>query len=168
MNSIFSVHFLIETALYLIFAVPLSVMDVRRFRISLIYTFTGCAAFLAFRLSGNFSSSDGFQIWKAVKMLELCGASLLSSVVILYAARIFSGNGLGKGDIIFGAFTSFYCLFWTNIAGIVFSAVSGLLFYLLLAVFKRKDDEKILRPVFAVPFVPFITFGAVLARIFFG
>lgn len=157
----FSVQFLIETAAFLVFALPLSIMDIRKFRISLVFTFVGTAVFLAYRL---FFPSLDFS-----HRLEVIISSVLSSLIILGATRVFSAGGLGKGDIIFGIFTSLYCPFWKNLAGLLFAALIGLLIFLSLAVVdKIRKNSKILHPLFAFPFVPFITAGAVLARIMFN
>lgn len=156
----FSVQFLTETALFLIFAFPLCVMDIRKFRISLWFTLAGTAVFLIYRL---FFPSLDFP-----HRLEAVISSVLSSLLVLVATRVFSAGGLGKGDIIFGIFTSLYCPFWKNLAGLLFAALIGLLIFLSLAVVdKIRKNSKILHPVFAFPFVPFITAGAILARIFF-
>lgn len=158
----FSKIFLIETFLFLIFAVPLSVMDVKKLRISLFYTFLGIAAFFAFRIfyfsAGNFF----FQ-------LKFCAVSVISAALVLFFTRVFSGGGLGVGDIIFGIFSAVYCVaWWKNLAGLLFAALLGVLFYLFLAVVSKIRKNEFLHPVFAIPFVPFISAGAVLARIFFG
>lgn len=163
----FENKFLAETALFLLFAVPLSVMDIRKFRISLVLTFSGIAAFAAYRLllAGFLFPESGFAFKKELLHLIL---SLATSFLAFFMARVFSGNGLGKGDVIFGILTAEYCLFWVNLAGIFLSAVLGILFYLGLAVRDRFMKKNwISRPVFAIPFIPFITAGALLARILF-
>lgn len=157
----FSVNFLIETAVFLIFAVPLSVMDIKSYRISLLYDFLGTAVFLCIRL---FLPQASFS-----RRLEIIISSVLSSLIVLGLTRVFSAGGLGKGDIIFGLFASLYCTFWKNLAGLVFAALLGVLTYLFFAVLdKIKKNKRILRPVFAIPFVPYISAGAVLARIMFN
>lgn len=157
----FSKIFLIETFLFLIFAVPLSIMDVKKFRISLFCTFLGIAAFFAFRIF-YFPAGDFFF------QLRSCAVSVFSAALVLFLTRIFSGGGLGFGDIIFGIFSAVYCVvWWKNLAGLLFSALLGVLFYLFLAVFYKIRKNEFLHPVFAIPFVPFISAGAVLSRIFF-
>lgn len=154
-------NFLIETAIFLIFAVPLSVADVRTFRIPLAPLFAGIAAFLALRLffpPGNY-----------VYKIEILASSVISSFIVLAATRVLSGGGLGKGDIFFGIFASLYCSWWKNLAGLLFAALLGILAFLFLSVLdKARKDKRILHPFFAVPFVPFISAGAVLSRLFFG
>lgn len=157
----FSNRFLIETALFLIFAVPISFSDIKSFRIPLVYTFTGIVFFLAFRIF--------FVPGAIVPKIEEIAASVASSVIVLFATRIFSGGGLGKGDIVFGAFASLYCVWWKNLAGLFFAALLGILLFLFLSAFdKIRKNKKILHPLFAFPFVPFISAGAILSRIFFG
>lgn len=102
-------------------------------------------------------------------MVQICLVSSATSALVFFIARVLSGNGLGKGDIIYGILTSLYALFFVNLVGIAFAALLGILYYLFLAVLDRfRKSEKVLRPIFAIPFVPFISAGAVLARIFFG
>ena len=158
----FSKIFLIETFLFLIFAVPLSIMDVKKLRISLFYTFLGIAVFFACRFfyfsSGNFFSQ-----------LKFCAVSVISVALVLFLTRVFSSGGLGFGNIIFGIFSAVYCVvWWKNLAGLFFAALLGILTYLFLAVFSKIRRNEFLHPVFAIPFVPFISAGAILARIFFG
>ena len=157
----FSDRFLIETGLFLIFSVPISFSDIKSFRIPLFYTFAGIVFFLAFRI---------FLVpGPLVPKIEDIAASLVSSLAVLFLTRIFSSGGLGKGDIIFGAFASLYCVWWKNLAGLLFAALLGILAYLFLsAVDKIRKSKNILHPLFAFPFVPFISAGAILARIFFG
>lgn len=153
---------LIETLLFLIFSVPLSIMDMRKFRISIFYTFLGIAAFFVFR----FFVLPHVIFFSKVK---LCLVSVFSAAIVLFFTRMFSGGGLGAGDIIFGIFSAVYCVvWWKNLAGLFFAALLGVLHYLSLAAFYKIRKDKILRPVFAIPFVPFISAGAILARVFFG
>lgn len=158
----FSKIFLIETFLFLIFAVPLSIMDVKKLRISLFYTFLGIAAFFAFRIFYFSAENFFFQ-------LKFCAVSVISAALVLFLTRVFSGGGLGIGDIIFGIFSAVYCVvWWKNLAGLLFAALLGVLFYLFLAVLSKIRKTEFLHPVFAIPFVPFISAGTILARIIFG
>lgn len=162
----FSKIFLIETFIFLIFAIPLSIMDVKKLRISLFYTFLGMAAFFVFRIF-YFSSIDSFASF--FYQMKICAVSVFSAALALFLTRIFSGGGLGIGDIIFGMFSALYSIvWWKNLAALFFVALLGVIFYLLLAVFYKIRKSEILHPVFAIPFVPFISAGAILARIFFG
>lgn len=156
-----SSRLLIETAFFLIFAVPLSIMDIRTFRNPLAMTFGGIIVFLVLRLF--FPAGD------YLLKIKMIAASSISSFVILAAVRIFSAGGLGKHNIIFGIFTSLYCPWWKNLAGLLFAALLGILVFLFLSfIDKLRKNQKILRPLFAFPFVSFICAGAVLSRIFFG
>jgi len=127
------------------------------------------AAFFAFRIF-YFSSIDSFEDFFAsfFYQMKICAVSVFSAALVLFLTRIFSGGGLGIGDIIFGMFSALYSIvWWKNLAALFFAALLGVLFYLFLAVFYKIRKSEILHPVFAIPFVPFISAGAILARIFF-
>ena len=153
-------RFLLETSLFLLIAVPSSIFDIKKFRIPLFYVLFGAAVFIALEifvaLSGNFNS---------FAMCKNKTIAVLSSFLIFFTARIFSGDGLGKGDIVFGCFSALYSGFYENLIAVAFSALSGILFYLVQKVAQNhRADKSVLCPVFAIPFVPFITFGTLLAK----
>ena len=146
---------LILSGVFLLFALPLSIMDVRKFRISLPLLLIACLALIFCRL---FLLSQDL-----IPSLKNMAFALLSSFLIFFATRIFSGEGLGWGDVFFGMYASLYCGFYLNIVASVFAASLGLLYYLTLAIIQKFKKKKfILKPLFAIPFVPFITGGALL------
>lgn len=151
---------LILTAVYLLFALPLSYMDSRKFRISLPLLLLGCVALLSCRFV--FLSVPIVAGGKNILF------ALATSFLIYFSTRILSGDGLGWGDVFFGLFTALYTGFYMNILATVFAALLGVLYYLFLAAIQKwKKHTRIHRPLFAIPFVPFITFGAVLAFVLF-
>ena len=151
---------LILSTIYLVFSVPLSIMDSRKFRISLPFVLIGSIALLLCRF-GYFSSP-------LVPGLKNLGFALISSFLIYFCTRVLSGEGLGWGDVFFGMFTALYTGFYMNIIATVFAALLGMLYYLLsAAVQKLKNKTYIHRPIFAIPFVPFITAGSVLSVVLF-
>ena len=151
---------LILSSVYLLFSIPLSVLDSRKFRISLPLLFAGVVALLLCRfffLSG--------QVFPLVKNLIF---ALISSFLIYFSTRVLTAGGLGIGDIFFGIFSALYTGFYTNIIAAVFSALLGVLYYLYLAVIQKFQKKQVVhRPIFAIPFVPFITAGSVLSMLLF-
>ncbi len=152
--------FLILTAVYLLFAIPLSVMDSRRFRISLPLLFLGAIAivFCRFFLFPT-------HLWPETKNLLI---ALASSFLIYFSTRVLTAQGLGAGDLFFGMFSALYTGFYMNLVATVFAALLGVLYYLALALLqKHKKKQNVHRPIFAIPFVPFITAGSVLTILLF-
>ncbi|MBQ9206198.1 MAG: prepilin peptidase [Treponema sp.] len=151
---------LVMSVAYLIFALPLSFMDSRKFRISLPFLFVGTVALLLCRY---FFVSQA--VLPQVKNLSL---AVLSSFLIYFCTRVLSGEGLGWGDVFFGTFSSIYTGFYMNIIATVFAALLGMLYYLFLTMIQKFKKKKFVhRPIFAIPFVPFITAGSVFSVILF-
>ncbi len=168
-----SAAFLLETALYLIFAVPVVVISIRRFKIPLAYLCFGIFVFVVLRVFFEIPNPSVF-VLRARSVADknffrnllfvLSGA--LSSYFLFTVLKFFSDDSLSTDDVLFGVFTALYCQFYLNLVAVILSACIGVLYYILLAVlqkFKKKDG--IFRPVFSVRFVPFIAAGAVLTRI---
>ena len=153
-------NLLVMTALYLLVAFPLSLMDSRKFRISLPFLLLGSIAFILCRFV--------FLNMPLIPGLKNLFFALSSAFLIYFCTRVFSGDGLGFGDIFFGMYSALYTGFYMNIVATVLAALLGLLYYLLLAIIQRhKKKQHIHRPVFAIPFVPFITAGSVLSMLLF-
>ncbi|MBR0032839.1 MAG: prepilin peptidase [Treponema sp.] len=152
--------FLLRTFFFLLIAIPASISDIRKFRIPVVYVVAGIVVFV-------FADIAEFILLetKTCSFFYNHIAAALSSLLVYFAARVFSGNGLGKGDILFGLFSALYTGFYANMAATVFAALVGILFYLFLKVVQNKfHEENILRPIFVIPFVPFITAGALLSQ----
>ncbi|MBQ8679647.1 MAG: prepilin peptidase [Treponema sp.] len=151
---------LVLTALYLLFAIPLSLMDFKKFRISIPLLLFASLSLLVCR-------------FVFLSMPLLSGAknlffALISSFLIYFCTRVLSGEGLGFGDVFFGMYSALYTGFYLNIICTVFAALLGVLYYLLLAILqKMKKKQLVHRPIFAIPFVPFITAGSVLGVLLF-
>ena len=158
---------IIETVLYLLFALPASFIDARKFRIPFYYILGGTILFFAliiFRTVKIVPLTEKL-FWENVMYIFL---SMISSVLLFGFARLLSSGGLGKGDILFAVFTALYCRFYENLIAAVFAALSGILFYLVLRICQKKlKRQNVAYPVFAIPFVPFITFGALLDKFLF-
>lgn len=169
-----AIEFIIETALFLLFAVPAILLDVRKFRIPFTYVCFGIFVFFMFRtfvvIADDFTSQliriRSFSDAQFLKNIGFIFLGMASSFLLFFSARIFTDGGLGKGDILFAVLTSLYCQFFLNLIAAGCAACCGMVYYLgLAAVSKFKKNEFIIKPVFAIPFVPFIAFGAVLTKI---
>ena len=147
-------NMLISGAVYLFFAVPLSVMDSRKFRISLPFLMLGTIVLVTARFL--------FPVMLPVPLIKNLLFAALSSFLLYFCTRILSGEGLGWGDVFFGVYSAFFCGFYMNIIASFFGAFLGILYYLAI-VDKLKKNKHISRPIFAIPFVPFITAGSVLS-----
>ena len=155
-----SKNLIVLGAVYLIFALPLSFMDSKKFRISLPIVFIGSVALVLCRLV--FLSMPFAPVAKNLIL------ALISSFLLYFSTRVLSGEGLGWGDIFFGMFSALYTGFYMNLIATVFSALLGVLYYLFLAAIQKwKKKTHIHRPIFAIPFVPFITAGSVLCVLLF-
>lgn len=157
--------FLLATALYLLFALPVAIHDIRTFRVPLWYVGIGVIALITFYVFHPYPFSSSFKLFGLGNPF----VAAASAVVLYVLARLLTGGALGWGDVIFGAYTAMYTGFPLVFFAMAFSALSGLLFYLALAVrdSHQKKQRFVFRPIFAIPYVPFITFGAVLAQVLF-
>lgn len=150
---------LIMGAVYLLFAVPLSFINSRRFRISLPLVLIGSAALLLCRF---------VVLGQPPAVCRNLAFALGSSLLIFFCVRVLSGDGLGWGDVFFGMFSALYTGFYMNIVAVVFAALLGMLYYLMLAAVQRlRKKTHIHRPIFAIPFAPFICAGSVLCVLLF-
>lgn len=155
-----SKHQLIIMAVYLVFAVPLSYMDCRKFRISLPVLLVGTVALIASRFL--------FPLMPLVPEIKNTLFALISAFLVYFSTRVLTGEGLGFGDVFFGMYSAVFTGFYMNIIATAFSALLGVLYYLLLALIQKyKKKQAIHRPIFAIPFVPFITAGSLLSVLLF-
>ena len=151
---------LVLSAVYLVFAIPMSFMDARKFRISLPGLVFGAICVLGVRF-GLFSGD-------AVPLLKNMAFATATSFLIYFCTRVLTAGGLGFGDVFFGVFSALYTGFYMNIIATVFAALLGVLYYLFLAAIQKFKKQQIVhRPIFAIPFVPFITAGSVLSMLLF-
>ena len=170
----FSTFLLIETAIYLFFALPASYSDVRKLLIPLKFVLLGFVILTATKLYliHKYSVNPRFFQHTILNLL----IAVATSALLYFCVRVFSAGGLGIGDIFFGAYTAIYCGFYKNLLAAAFAALSGILFYLGAAVVKKikkrilekkNQPEFVHSGIFAIPFVPFITFGALLSVFLF-
>lgn len=170
----FADFLLIETVIYLFFALPACYSDVRKLLIPLRFVLLGFVVLTAAKLYllHRYSANPRFFQHSMLNLLIAAATSAL----LYFCVRVFSAGGLGVGDIFFGVYTAVYCGFYKNLVAAAFAALSGILFYLAAAVTKKirkrileksGQTEFVHRGIFVIPFVPFITFGAVLAVFLF-
>ncbi|MBP3772204.1 MAG: hypothetical protein J6I53_05870 [Treponema sp.] len=145
---------------YLFFAIPLAFMDSRKFRISLPFLCVGFVTIILCRF-----------VVLSMPLVPVCKNlvfALLSSGLIYGCTRVLTDGGLGLGDVFFGLFSALYTGFYMNIIATFFAALLGVMYYLLLALVQRHKKKQIVhRPVFAIPFVPFIASASVLTMLLF-
>lgn len=153
-------NLLILSAVYLIFAISLSFMDSRKFRISLPVLAFGAVLLILCRFV--------FLAMPPVPTAKNLGFAVVSSFLIYFCTRVLTAGGLGFGDVFFGMFSALYTGFYMNIIATVFAALLGVLYYLFLAAIQKFKKKQIVhRPIFAIPFVPFITAASALSMILF-
>ncbi|WP_407425879.1 prepilin peptidase [Treponema sp.] len=151
----------IFSAVYLLFALPLSFIDSRKFRIPVSAVFAGIVVVLISRFY--------FINLPFILNLKISAFAVITSFLAFFCVRVFSDSAVGWDDILFGIMTSFYSGFYENLVAVVFAALLGILFYLTDSVISKKikRNDNILKPIFAIPLVPFITAGAVFTKILF-
>ncbi len=167
-----STIFLFETFIYIVFALPAAVLSVRKFKIPFVYLCFGTFALLIYRLFYFMPDSNSFLIllrhssaMDFIRNFVFIISGMGSTFFIFIVLRFFSDGEIKMDDVFFAVFTSLYCQFYHNLIAIICSACAGVLYYLFLAaVQKFKRNKIIIRPLFALHFVPFIAFGAVIAR----
>ncbi|MBQ6780654.1 MAG: hypothetical protein IJP62_05410 [Treponema sp.] len=157
--------FLLETVIFLLFALPAAIYDSRKFRVPLWYVGIGSVVLVVFYVFHPYPFSPSFKVFGLGNPL----VAVLCAVVLYVLARLLTGGALGWGDVFFGAYAALYTGFPLVFFSIAFAALGGILFYLALAVRDswRKGRQFVFRPVFAIPYVPFITFGALLSQFLF-
>lgn len=152
--------FWLLTALYFIFAFPLSLMNSKKFRISIPLLFFGSLLIVFFRF--------GFLPVSTVETVKNLILAVLTSFLVYFCIRVLTADYLSFPDILFGVFSSLYTGFYMNLVSVFFAALLGMLYYLFLSLAQKVRKKKIIfRPIFAISFVPFITLGSLLSMILF-
>lgn len=154
---------MIKTILFLVIAVPCSLFDIKKLRVPLIPVLAGIIAFSAFYL---YLGCTRHALWAVVS--NPLKASAVSLVLYVLALLLTSGS-LGFTDVLFSIVAALYMGFPLVFFGTAFAALWGILFYLFVAVRRsfKKNGAVIYRPRFAIPYAPFISFGAVFSYVFF-
>ncbi len=155
----------VKLGIYLLFAIPQSLIDIKKLRAPLSISIFAFLILLAFYIAEGFFMPRRLLL-NFVLTLVL---GLFLSLLIYMVARLLTSGGLGKGDIWWGCVTGFMCGYPSALIAVFFSALLGILYYVFLAVRKRslKKGGVIYKPFFAVPYVPFISVGAIVVQVLF-
>ena len=157
--------FVLSLIIFILVGLPLCYMDIRIFRISSPLVITGCVLMLA---------CIGYECYfpdKVFKVVVVKGYAI-SAVVGLIAYilfNIFSGGKISSGDILFALFACLFLQFPYSLIATGFTGLICLMYYLFFAVRHtvKKGRPMIFRPIFAIPFVPFIFSGTILVKVLF-
>lgn len=148
---------LTEIILYLIFAIPCSIFDIRTRYVPRILTLGAFIPYTIFLFV--------FSINPHTFISPLSG--LAGSLVLYFLARLVTDGKLGVADIIFGSFSGYFTGFPYCFFAVGLSSVIALLVYVFSVIFKKKDSEYVTRTAFgtfSIPYVPFIAAGALLTK----
>jgi leader peptidase (prepilin peptidase) / N-methyltransferase len=137
------------TLIFLVFAVPLSLIDIRTMHIPAWITYAGCAAILVYTVVCR----------RSYIVPGLTGAAVIFLLFLLL--RELTHKGLGFGDVRYSLLCGLYCGFPGILAGCVLAALSGLVYFGLFHIIKRNVPIKTVK----LPFAPFMTAGTVTAAL---
>ena len=161
-----SVWLFVKLGIYALFAIPQSLIDIKKLRAPLPLSIAAFLTLLAFFIAEGFFMPRQI-LFNFILTLAL---GLFLSLLIYLVARLLTSGGLGKGDIWWGCVTGFMCGYPSALIAVFFSALLGIFYYIFLSVRKKslKKGGVIYKPFFAVPYVPFISVGALLVQILFS
>ncbi|MGO9307799.1 MAG: prepilin peptidase [Spirochaetia bacterium] len=138
----------IDLLLFALFAVPITLIDVREYRIPDVLTLGGTAAFVVLRLlTGNQS------------LLELAGELGVGFGVFWLIWRS-TGGKIGLGDAKFSGFIAVATGFPGWFASLFLASLLGFLSAVVLVAICRVDRKV------AIPFAPFLAAGALIDLLF--
>jgi len=140
--------------IFLAFSIPAAVCDAIRYRFPVILPVLGFFTILGFLI---YSQKE--LIWPLAGAAAVC--------LILFLARLFTSGSLGKGDIIFGAFMGISLGMPWAVLALLLSAVLGIFYYVFIRISKSKKahETAVYHPVFAIPYVPFLTAGTLIVQL---
>lgn len=136
-----------STLVFLAFALPLSVIDIRTMRIPAWMTYAGCAAALVY-----------MSVYGRPHLLNALTGAAVIFLLFLFLREI-THKGLGFGDVRYSLLCGLYCGFPGILAGCALAALGGLLYFALFHIIKRNIPIKNVK----IPFAPFMTVGTVIA-----
>ena len=141
--------FTVLTLIYLAFAVPLSIVDIRTMRIPSWLTYAGCAAVLVY-----------IGVYGRMHLLNaLTGAAVI--FLLFFLLRELTHKGLGFGDVRYSLLCGLYSGFPSVLAGCALASLCGLLYFALFHTIKKNVPIKNVK----IPFAPFMTAGTVIAAL---
>jgi leader peptidase (prepilin peptidase) / N-methyltransferase len=142
----------ILTLIYLAFAVPLSIIDIRTMRIPSWLTYAGCASVLVYT-----------GVYGRMHLLNaLTGAAVI--FLLFFLIRELTHKGLGFGDVRYSLLCGLYSGFPGVLAGCALASFCGLLYFALFHIIKKNVPIKNVK----IPFAPFMTAGSVVAALAVG
>lgn len=142
---------LIILFIFIVFSIPSAICDAIKLRFPVILPILG------------FFSVLGFDIFSQTNLIwPLISAAVIS--LILFLARLFTSGSLGKGDIIFGSFMGICCSLPESLYALLLSSVLGIIYYIFIRTLNKKKAQQtaVYRPIFAIPYVPFLTAGTII------
>ncbi len=137
------------TLVFLAFAVPLSVIDIRTMRIPIWITYAGYAAALVY-----------LSVYGRQHLLNALTGAAVIFLLFLFLREI-THKGLGFGDVRYSLLCGLYCGFPGILAGCALAALGGLLYFALFHIIKRNVPIRNVK----IPFAPFMTAGSVTAAL---
>ncbi len=139
-----------EVCLLLMFAIPITVTDIRQYRIPDVLTATGILFFAAFNLARGEASIGSLAL--------SCGLGF----GLFWLIHLVSRGKMGMGDAKYSALLAVAAGTLPWLVGLFIASLAGLAFAgVAIGLFHRDRRAPI-------PFAPFLTLGAVLAIVFRG
>ncbi len=132
--------------IFLLYAIPASKIDIKQKRLPDVFTLPGGAVLLLI----TFVTERAF-------LPEALLAALLLPLFLLIIKRV--SKGLGEGDIKFSISIGVLCGLIGSYIALAIASLTALLFFAVLFKFKKIDLRT------RIPFGPFLTGGAILAKI---
>lgn len=135
----------IEFVVFLLVAIPITLIDIRQFRIPDCLSLGGVAVFVALKL-----------IWRE-QPIELVASELVLGFGVFWLIRRVTKGQIGLGDAKYSAFIAVAAGLSAWLVSLFIASVIGLLCAVVLIVIFKVDRRA------RIPFAPFLTAGATLA-----
>ena len=149
---------------FLPLALPAGFLASRRKRVPFPLLLSGIFVFLLLRIAAPWADGAGFS--GAGVYFCAIALSCVTSAAVLSAAMLFSAGAVGKTEVAFSVFCALFSFCPWNLVALAFAALSAVIFYLARVFVESRSVRKgVFRPVFSVPFVPFMVVGAVIAKL---
>lgn len=153
-----------DLIVFLAFALPAGFLSARRLRVPFPLLLSGIFGFLLLRIAAPWAAGTGFS--GAGVYFCAMGLSCATSAAVVFVAMLFSAGAVGKTEIAFSVFCALFLFCPWNLVSLAFAALSAVIFYLARVFVESRSVRKgVFRPVFSVPFVPFMAVGAVIAKL---
>ncbi len=140
----------IEICLLLVFAVPITVMDIRRYRIPDVLTLSGILFFVVLNLSLGEATPASLAL--------RCGVGF----GLFWLIHRFSKGKMGIGDAKYSALIAVAAGLLPWLVTVFIASLAGVAFGVVMIGFFHRDRQA------RIPFAPFLTVGAVSAMLLKG